>query len=136
MIKVPLSIFRCNRNRIFLMIIWIASTVLLCYLTLLPSSRVHSPMAFPHSDKVFHGLIYFFISLIPGFSCSGNSSWVTRLLGLFLFLMGILLEFAQISVPGRSFSYGDMASNLLGVLAGIIIAERIDWRSKFSGRTT
>ncbi|MBN1333753.1 MAG: VanZ family protein [Synergistales bacterium] len=118
------------------MIIWVASTVLLCYLTLLPASRLTSPIAFPNSDKVFHGLFYFFISLIPGFSCSRSSSWISRLLGLCLFLMGVLLEFAQVSVPGRSFSYGDMASNFLGVLAGIIIAERIVCRCRFKGSST
>ncbi|HPI97725.1 MAG TPA: hypothetical protein PLV56_03185 [Synergistales bacterium] len=134
MVRHPFTIFRCKRSTPLLMTLWTASTALLCYLTLLPSSRLYSPIAFPNSDKVFHGLIYFFITLIPGFSCSGSRSWVARFLGLALFLMGVLLEYAQVSVPGRAFSYGDMASNLLGVLAGIMIAEWIALRSRSDGR--
>ena len=43
---------------------------------------------------------------------------------LLSFLYGFLLEVAQIWVPGRSFSGGDLLANFLGAMAGVAVLRR------------
>ncbi len=97
---------------------WSFLLILLIYLSIQPSSRLTPPFVFIHSDKLYHGLYYgILVYFSKGFL---KSSWERIILGLFLVILGVLLEFAQQAVPGRFFSYGDIMANISGVFLGLV----------------
>lgn len=58
-------------------------------------------------DKIAHFLEFLFLGLI-----SGNK---------FYMVFPVILEFMQVFIPGRSFSFMDMAANLIGFGAGDLL---------------
>ena len=99
--------------------VWSLLLIILIYLSLQPASRLRPPVAFLHSDKVYHCLYYGVLSLISrGFT---RVKWQRVMIGAFLIVLGVLLEFGQGAVPGRYFSFADMLANSAGVVGGSIL---------------
>ena len=108
--KVP----RCSFPK-FAIVVWIISIAAVSYLSLIP--QVEFPFYFRWSDKLYHFLAYFWLSILPFFgfeSAKKALAWA-----LSMILLGIGLEFAQDFVPGRFFSIWDMIANSLGACGGI-----------------
>lgn len=101
------------------LILWVTLLLLLIFLSVQPSQRLHPPFLFIHSDKLFHALYYGMLVLLSGGFLKVR--WKRILMVLFLVILGILLEFAQQAVPGRSFSYGDMVANSIGAVLALVI---------------
>ncbi|NJE05328.1 VanZ family protein [Thermococcus sp. M36] len=80
--------------------------VFLLLLNLFPRVPV-SPVE--NGDKLVHLLMFFLLGLI------GSGRW------LYLLPLPFLTEFLQLLVPGRTFSFMDMAANLIGFLAGVLL---------------
>ena len=108
----------------FVIVVWIISIGTVSYLSVVP--QVEFPFYFRWSDKLYHFLAYFWLSVLPffGFASAKKSlAWA-----LLMILLGIGLEFAQAFVPGRLFSIWDMIANSLGASAGIFCGMSIRTR--------
>ena len=68
-------------------------------------------------DKVWHFSAYFILMLLPGLH---ETRWVSALLALNSASVGVVLEFGQKLVTGRSFELADIAANIAGVLCGVV----------------
>ncbi len=68
------------------------------------------------SDKILHYGAYTLLAGIPvfGFAQARGVLWALAVVPV-----GVVLEFLQNVVPGRSFELGDITANTLGVITGI-----------------
>ncbi len=97
---------------------WAVGTVAILVLSILPLDQL--PLASPLSDKIEHLVAYGLVALMGFLAASTVQRRV--LLGLFMVVMGITLEFIQAEVPGRFFEVLDMVANGLGVLIAGVVA--------------
>ncbi|ASJ13251.1 VanZ family protein [Thermococcus thioreducens] len=81
-------------------------TILLIFLNITPSVP-SSPVQ--NGDKLVHFFEFALLGLL------GRSLWV------YLLPLPVLLEFFQLFVPGRTFSFADMGANLIGFALGVLI---------------
>ena len=95
------------------------------FLSLLP--KIEIPLEFRESDKVAHFLAYLWLGVLPFFAFSPPAALRRALL---MAPLGISLEFAQMMVPGRFFSFGDMLANVAGIALGIWMAGVVKKRFK------
>jgi hypothetical protein len=71
-------------------------------------------------DKVQHFCAYLALAMLP---VVGFVSWRRGILvGLSMFLVGVLLEGGQHFSPGRAVELGDVVANALGVACGVLVA--------------
>lgn len=113
--------WRLPKTRIVL-IVWLIAVAAVVTGSLLPAatlSRLRYDVVAPN-DKIVHFMGYTVLAVLP--------TAFFELLGMGLALaasmipMGVLLEFLQRLVPGRSFELGDMLADTLGVITGILAA--------------
>jgi VanZ family protein len=101
---------------------WLACGCVLVIVTIVLSvwPRLEVP-SFPSvSDKIQHVVAY--ASLMFWFAQLALSTrWRAATAGA-LIVLGIVIEFVQIGVPGRTFEIADMVANTVGVLAGWLAA--------------
>jgi VanZ family protein len=69
------------------------------------------------SDKALHFGAYLTMMVLPAVH---ERRLVTVLVALGTIAMGVLLEYGQLFVPGRTWDVRDMAANTAGVLCGLI----------------
>jgi hypothetical protein len=77
------------------------------------------------NDKVQHFAAYAVLAGLPGLRRFG-----CRRLGLvvgFVLVLGVMLEFAQIGVPGRACDWHDAVADICGVAVGVTAARWVDW---------
>jgi VanZ family protein len=89
-------------------------------LSLLPDTEIISSRTAVEFD---HLIAYSVLTICWLVTCRDPSAYVP--LGVFAY--GLVLELLQISVPGRTFEWLDVAANAIGVLAG--------WTALLIGRT-
>lgn len=98
----------------------------LIVLSMVPLSGVESP---GNTDKIAHFIVYAILGAMAYFI---SGSFKQRIyLFLSIIALGAVLELVQYLIPGRSFSYLDMAANLAGTLFGF----GISWMFKLSKQT-
>jgi len=71
------------------------------------------------NDKVEHFTAYALLAALPSldrFRCRR-----LRVTIVFLFLLGALLELAQLFSPGRTCDWHDLLANSFGILAGVVL---------------
>lgn len=95
--------------------IWVG---LVIFLSLTPSPP--RALGFPGMDKIGHACAYGFLMFWFGLIFMPGRKY--RSLGLGFVIMGIILEFMQGATGFRSFEWGDMAANALGVASGWVLA--------------
>jgi VanZ family protein len=71
------------------------------------------------SDKLLHFLAYFMLMLLPALH---ERRLATAPLAVGLISLGVVLEFSELLVAGRSYELGDMLANAAGVLVGLAAA--------------
>ena len=76
-------------------------------------------MDFWSADKLYHCAAYGWLSVLPmlGFANPRRAASAA----FSMILLGILLEVGQYFIPGRSFSFLDIAANTLGVALGFFL---------------
>ena len=102
--------------------LWAASVLLVVIGSLLPAAtlvRLHYDAIAPN-DKVVHFLGYTVLALLPVALLELTGLGVA--LAASMIPMGVLLEFLQRLVPGRSYEVADMVADSLGVFSGILLA--------------
>jgi VanZ family protein len=97
-------------------LIWLFSIAFVAYGSLSPLPTMQ--MDAPYLDKIIHFLAYFWLAVLPiiGYRSPGKAI----VLCLCMVPLGIILEIGQLYVPGRDCSFGDMVTNGMGVLAGMV----------------
>jgi VanZ family protein len=96
-------------------LVWLLSVLSVGYFSLAPLP--HPPVDIPFSDKISHFFAYAWLAAVP--MLRDRPGRMGLLLAVAVFFLGIVLEIAQLHVPGRSCSLWDVAANGTGVLAGI-----------------
>ncbi len=66
-------------------------------------------------DKLVHGVTYL---LLMVWFCQSYSSNSYRIVGIYLFALGVMIEFAQWGTGYRFLELADIIANLLGILVG------------------
>lgn len=118
--------------RIFLFYLWLVGIAVIIVGSLLPSDS--DPMLeldflmanLSISDKIVHGLGYASLALIPPLIASSWRRMLAAVCGLSA--LGLLLEFAQKLVPGRTCDMADFLANNVGLALGTtlgLLAARI-----------
>jgi VanZ family protein len=115
---------------------------LLFYTSSLPGDRIHLP-PFPYSDKAVHACAYAILGLLISVRrplrarwertriASGNALAGFDLRGLAVGMAyGLGDEIHQLFVPMRSYDYGDMAADALGVVIGICLFRWLAGRAR------
>jgi VanZ family protein len=100
---------------------WLASLLFVTVGSLLPAHELRTLHydAIPLNDKVIHSLSYMVVASLSMLAFRYPSG----LIGAALMIpFGIMIEFAQRLVPGRSFEIGDMVADAVGVFASILLA--------------
>ena len=77
-------------------------------------------MPFSHSDKALHFIAYFTLMIWPFILIKSGSVFLLAAVSAVLY--GVIIELLQATLPNRYCSIADMAANLSGVLALIVIA--------------
>lgn len=96
--------------------LWMISISAVCYFSLVPGPEL--PVDFWNADKVYHAISYAWLAILPMIGFRVRKAAI--LASLSMVILGIILEIAQIHIPGRIFSYLDITANGFGVLAGVV----------------
>lgn len=102
--------------------LWAVAIATVVIGSLLPSAtltRLHYNAIAPN-DKIVHFMGYTVLAVMPVAFLELVGMGIA--LAASMIPMGVLLEFLQRLVPGRSFEIGDMIANSLGVIAGTMLA--------------
>ena len=117
----------------FLKFIFHISVLLLIILSLYPGSLIgfmlyrdfgHQPDLIsgnPFGTTINHFFSYLYVSLLGFFLYSNLKKESFKKLVLGLFFLSAILEILQLIVPHRSFQFGDLIFNILGVLVAYCI---------------
>ncbi len=116
------------RHRRRLKRLWAAGTLIILILSLLPKDMMI--LELPFSDKIAHFLAYGAVTWVGAMAASTLKRRFYLVLAMLA--LGILLEFAQAFVPGRTPELLDGVANLGGVAGGILIAQ---WQRRRQPRT-
>lgn len=99
--------------------------IVLCVVTFLPGRDVPSS-PFPHFDKAIHFMVFLVGTAILFPAIYLLTKWPPRVVAMVTFMsaviLGILDEYLQLRVPGRSGGdWADIAANSLGAGVGVIM---------------
>jgi len=112
------------RTLYILFVVWV---VLVTIGSLLPATSFPSWVDLGENrDKVAHFIAYFFTALLFYVAFRTRFKRTDIYAMLFASCYGALMELAQLFVPGRTCSLGDLAANLSGVLFFFVLY-RILW---------
>ena len=78
-------------------------------------------MPFSHSDKALHFIAYFTLMIWPFILIKSGPFFLLAAASAVVY--GVIIELLQATLPNRYCSIADMAANLSGVLAFIVIAQ-------------
>jgi VanZ family protein len=101
---------------------WCVAVAAVVVGSLLPATtlmRLHYDSIAPN-DKLVHFLGYTVLAIVPVAFVEFAGTGIA--LAASMIPMGVLLEFLQRLVPGRSFEVGDMLADSIGVMTGTILA--------------
>lgn len=104
--------------RRLVLLVWVCSVAETIHVSLLP--RIELPVNFWNADKFYHLVTYAWLGALPLFvfvSRKRAQAAAYAMIGL-----GVLLEWAQASIPGRSASFLDALANAVGVFCGVRMA--------------
>ncbi|HLU93343.1 MAG TPA: VanZ family protein [Membranihabitans sp.] len=107
--------------------IWIAWLVIVCFLSLMPSTSKVSQewFHFPHLDKIVHAIMYGILSLtMLKFLQKTNVRQPVIYVIIFCVALGAGIEFLQSSkIINRDFEIADIIANIIGTFTGILITK-------------
>lgn len=108
---------------------WIITLAYAGFIFYLSSRTWGGASLFPHSDKVFHFVLYFglgglIIWALRMTRLKGSAS-IGRVAFAIAVLYGLSDETHQLFVPGREFSFFDLLADGAGAAFGIFVATRL-----------
>ena len=126
--RTELGWLRALGKRYPLLLYWGPPVVwaLIFFLSSQPGEAFPDVTFLPNADKAVHVLEYALLAgLVTRALC--NYAWRTHTVSASIeslvtcFVFGVLNEFHQLSVPDRSFEWGDLGANAVGIGLGIIV---------------
>lgn len=115
MINFVIHILFASKHCIKWKVIFWINSLLLIYLTVMPS--LHYKSSFHHMDKVFHVIGFGSFAFLCFLAFPKLKPISTLIISMSL---GIGIEIVQAFLPSRSFSYLDMVADFLGILSAIL----------------
>jgi VanZ family protein len=97
---------------------WLASVLFVVVMSLLPRSEVPELNL---SDKFEHFAAYTGVALLGGL-CVRSRLWKFALIPVAAIALGVVLEFLQLYVPGRSLEAADALANAAGAASGAVLS--------------
>ncbi len=108
----------------YLLIAWILAIIIVSSIPSIPSLKLHTANNEIRLDYLIHFLEYGALTFLTFLAFAGERFSLGLKKGLIvtvsIFLFAIVDEFHQKLIPGRSFNYYDILSNITGVIAGMI----------------
>lgn len=109
----------------YLLIAWALTIITLSSIPNIPTLKLHTGSTVIRLDYLMHFVQYGILTFVTYLSFSGKTFEISYGRALFimaaLMLFSIIDEFHQKIIPGRSFSFRDILSNLSGVVVVSII---------------
>ena len=108
----------------YLLIFWILEIIIVSSIPSIPTLKIHTESAEIRLDYLIHFCEYCSLAFLS-FLTFQESDFIIRsrkylFITLCLFIFAILDEFHQKFIPGRSFNVNDIASNITGIIAGLL----------------
>ena len=92
-------------------------------LSIVPASYIPNIAAFEYlTDKLIHGIIYFYLAMLIFISKFRLSN--TKNLLLLLFIFGFIIEIIHHFHPYRYFEVGDLLANFIGIYIAYLICKK------------
>ena len=117
-------IIRARGYAKFLLIGWLVVIIVLSSIPYLLTPKIHTGRFVIRLDYLFHLCEYVALAVLAFLSFTGKEFNLAFnkffFITLSLVLFAIIDEFHQKLIPGRSFSPGDIMSNMAGILAGLL----------------
>lgn len=115
-----------NKERIYYLIAAIICSIGVFILSTLPpqSLSTFEEFQFRHLDKIVHAGMYAVLAFL-WFKTLNKGNFTRTQSGIIVIavsMYGVLMEYAQLMVKGRSFEWEDIISNAAGAILGIVIA--------------
>ena len=100
-------------------ILFISSLFLVFLLSIVNASDIPTfyNLSF-NTDKVVHGIIYFYLAYL-GFLCQFKLSNLS--IAILVFMYGLFIEIIHLFHPYRFFEYFDLLANLIGVTIALLL---------------
>ncbi|WP_144395449.1 VanZ family protein [Pleionea sediminis] len=108
----------------------VSALALLLYLTLTPG--IDSGIHLPHIDKMFHAIAFAGVTFLMLGAFVNLNRWF---IALAMLILGVAIEFIQLSIPGRSFSWVDWIGDAVGVFLVLAIFGKRSEREKPDSHT-
>ena len=110
--KILIYIFHISVLFLIIISLWPGS--LLGYLIYGNWSQQPDLIKNPFGTTINHFIYYFYVSLLAFFLYLKTENFKKLVYGLFF--LSIILEFLHLIIPNRSFQFGDLIGNFLGVI--------------------
>lgn len=104
-------------EELMIQLIFTGYVLLVIFLSLIPSAAISTGM---HSDKLAHFLAYGVMGFLAYVSVESRHN--KAYLFVFVIALGVVLEFFQLYLPGRSASFFDIIANTVGTIIGYLLA--------------
>ncbi len=126
-----------KKSRLLFGFLWLMALILIVLVSIIKGFReIHFLCLLenwiPFADKAAHLVTYMFMAFTVTLFFKGSRLMIYPALGLCL--LGIVLEIIQLHVAGRTFSFLDLAANIVGVIIGFSMAWLI--MSLFQGKNS
>ena len=99
---------------------WIALQILVFAACVAPLEDMSMPVPFSFGDKLLHEISYFVLAGYASMLFASRRAFLLAIAGLFL--LGVVIEGVQAFLPWRSADPRDVLANVLGLLAGGLLA--------------
>jgi VanZ family protein len=110
----------------YALIIWLVTILIVSSIPSIPTLKIHTNKGDIRLDYLIHVCEYGLLASLSYLSFAGASFKISCkkiiLITLGLILFALADEFHQKLVPGRFFSYKDLAANITGIVASCIIS--------------
>lgn len=108
----------------YLLIVWAITIIVVSSTPNIPTLKIHMAKTDIRLDYLLHFMEYGALTLLSFLTFSGDEFRIgfrkIITITVILSLFAILDEYHQKLIPGRSFNYNDIFSNLTGILAGVV----------------
>ncbi len=108
----------------YLLIVWVIAMISASSTPNIPTLKIHTARADIRLDYLFHFLEYGALTVLSFLTFAGEGFFIgirkNLVITMMLIVFAILDEYHQKLIPGRSFNYKDILSNLTGIISGLV----------------